>query len=158
MRDDGAMVILSFGVAREDERARERMPGRCARDRTIGLCPTSPRAAIVDARPSERATNARVRWTDDDDFALFIRSRAQLPDEAELTWDAGDAHPEPALDNLPPHIVTKNTAAMYLMGGFAVLGGVYATAVAVDKPSKVPFAPKTFPYDGLAVELGRKTA
>jgi|TARA_B100000683_G_scaffold44885_4_gene40926 predicted esterase YcpF (UPF0227 family) len=89
---------------------------------------------------------------------MMLSSRAQLPDEAELTWDAGDAHPEPALDNLPPHIVTKNTAAMYLMGGFAVLGGVYATAVAVDKPSKVPFAPKTFPYNGLEAELGKKTA
>ena len=75
-----------------------------------------------------------------------------------MTWDAGDAHPEPVLDNLPPHIVTKNTATMYLMGGFAVLGGVYATAVAVDKPSKVPFAPKTFPYNGLEAELGKKTA
>ena len=73
-----------------------------------------------------------------------------------MTWDAGDAHPEPCIDTLPPHIVSKNTAAMYLAGGIALLGGVYALAVVVDKPSTVPFAPKTFPYDGLAEALGRR--
>ena len=79
-----------------------------------------------------------------------------MPEEAELTWDAGDAHPERCLDVVPPQIVTKNTAAMYLTGAMAFLGGVYAAAIAVDKPSAMPFAPKTFPYNGLEVELGGK--
>ena len=80
----------------------------------------------------------------------------QMPDEAELTWDAGDKHHEPALDNVPAHIVTKNRAAAYLVGAFCFLGGVYGTATMVDKPSKVPFAPKEFPYDNLAAELGKR--
>jgi hypothetical protein len=71
-------------------------------------------------------------------------------------WDAGDAHPEPALDNVPAHIVTKNRAAAYLVGAFAFLGGVYTMATIVDKPSTQPFVEKTFPYNGLEVELGKK--
>ena len=74
---------------------------------------------------------------------MMLSSRAQLPDEAELTWDAGDAHRSRCWITCRD-IVTKNTAAMYLMGGFAVLGGVYATAVAVDKPSKVPSRRRRF--------------
>lgn len=84
---------------------------------------------------------------------LFVLTM-QLPEDAELTWDAGDAHPEPCLDNVPPKIVSKNTAAMYLTGAIAFLGGVYTMAIVVDKPSTTPFAPKTFPYNGLEVELG----
>ena len=128
--------------------------GARSTDRAV-VCPTSPRG---DWRADAGVESAKASARERERLTMMLPSRAQLPDEAELTWDAGDAHPEPALDNLPPHIVTKNTAAMYLMGGFAVLGGVYATAVAVDKPSKVPFAPKTFPYNGLEAELGKKTA
>ncbi|CEF99290.1 unnamed product [Ostreococcus tauri] len=80
----------------------------------------------------------------------------EMPEEAELTWDAGDKHHEPALDDVPEHIVTKNRAATYLVGAFCFLGCVYGTAVMVDKPSKTPFVPKEFPYNGLAKELGRE--
>jgi len=73
-----------------------------------------------------------------------------------LTWDAGDAHPEPALDDVPARIVTKARAATYLASAFAFLGGVYGLATMVDTPSTTPFAPKTFPYNGLEVELGKK--
>ena len=61
-----------------------------------------------------------------------------------------------ALDDVPARIVTKARAATYLASAFAFLGGVYGLATMVDKPSTTPFAPKTFPYNGLEVELGKK--
>lgn len=79
----------------------------------------------------------------------------QLPEEAELHWDCGDAYPEPALDQVPARIVGVNEAAMLLGGALAGLYGLYNFAKWVDKPSKQPFADKTFPFDGLKTELGK---
>ena len=79
----------------------------------------------------------------------------QLPEEAELHWDCGDAYPEPALDQVPKSIVGVREAAAMLLAGLGVYVAVYQTALAVDKPSTQPFADKTFPFDGLKKELGR---
>ena len=78
----------------------------------------------------------------------------QLPEEAELHWDCGDACPEPALDQVPKSIVGVREAAAMLLAGLGVYVAVYQTALAVDKPSTQPFADKTFPFDGLKKELG----
>ena len=79
----------------------------------------------------------------------------QLVEEAELTWDCGDAHPEPALDQVPPNIVKPAEAAAYLFGGLGLFFGIYNLAKVMDKPSTQPFADKTFPFDGLKTELGK---
>lgn len=79
----------------------------------------------------------------------------QLVEEAELTWDCGDAHPEPALDQVPPNIVKPAEAAAYLFGGLGLFFGIFNLAKVMDKPSTQPFADKTFPFDGLKTELGK---
>jgi hypothetical protein len=38
-------------------------------------------------------------------------------EENELTWDGGDANPEPALDSLPPHIVGMREVGNETMRG-----------------------------------------
>ncbi len=82
-------------------------------------------------------------------------SSPQLPEESELTWDCGDAYPEPALDVVPPHIVKPAEAAAYLFGGLGVFYSIYSLAKVVDKPSTQPFADKQFPFDNLKTELGK---
>jgi len=78
-----------------------------------------------------------------------------MVEESELKWDCGDAYPEPALDEVSAKIVGRNEAAMTLGGALLFVSGVYAFAEWVDKPSKQPFADKTFPFDGLRIELGK---
>ena len=56
---------------------------------------------------------------------------------------------------MPARIVGVNEAAMLLGGALAGLYGLYNFAKWVDKPSKQPFADKTFPFDGLKTELGK---
>lgn len=55
-----------------------------------------------------------------------------LPDEHELIWDDGSKHPEPCLDNPAPMLSTETTA-LWLAGGFAVFGAVAAAAAYNDK-------------------------
>ena len=59
-------------------------------------------------------------------------SSPQLPEESELTWDCGDAYPEPALDVVPPHIVKPAEAAAYLFGGLGVFYGPIVGAIVVS--------------------------
>ena len=60
---------------------------------------------------------------------------APLEEEHELIWDAGDKHPEPALDNLPAKIVGKYEALGMLVGAMCFMGGVYTFAGYYDKGS-----------------------
>ena len=79
---------------------------------------------------------------------------APLEEENELIWDAGDKHPEPALDYVPPKIVGKYEALGMLAGALCVMGGVYMYAEKYDKASRVPFVPREIEKN-LKVELGK---
>ena len=80
-----------------------------------------------------------------------------MVEESELKWDCGDAYPEPALDQVSAKIVGRDEAAM-LGGALAFMVGVYNFAKWVDKPATQPFADKTFPFDGLKTELGKRSS
>jgi hypothetical protein len=77
-----------------------------------------------------------------------------LAEEDELMWDDGTATPEPCLDRFD--LVTKWQALGATSAGLGFFAALYSFASWVDKPSKVPFAPREYPYDNLAVELGQK--
>jgi hypothetical protein len=62
-----------------------------------------------------------------------------LEEEHELIWDAGDKHPETALDNLPEKIVGKYEALGMLVGALCFMGGVYTFAGYYDKAASRPF-------------------
>ena len=79
---------------------------------------------------------------------------APLEEEHELIWDAGDKHPEPALDNLPAKIVGKYEALGMLVGAMCFMGGVYTFAGYYDKASRRPFVDRDL-EKGLQKELGR---
>ncbi|KAH7276317.1 hypothetical protein KP509_39G002500 [Ceratopteris richardii] len=61
-------------------------------------------------------------------------------------------HPEFCID--VDNTVGKYEALAWLCGGLSFFGLVGALAVWNDKPSKMPYAPKEYPYDNLRVELG----
>lgn len=70
---------------------------------------------------------------------------APLPDDHELTWDDGSAHPEPCIDDPLPSM-SSGAGVAWLAGGFALFGLIAAAAAFSDKKSRVPYAPKEFPY------------
>ena len=75
-----------------------------------------------------------------------------MPEESELTWDDGSKHPEPTLDNPAPSL-SPVQAAQWLAAGFGVFGLVAGAAWLNDKKSSVPFAPREYPFQALALEL-----
>ena len=77
---------------------------------------------------------------------------SEMPEESELTWDDGSLHPEPTLDNPAPSLRPAQ-AAQWLAAGFGLFGLVAFAAKLNDKQSKVPFAPREYPFNSLAVEL-----
>eukprot|EP00252_Welwitschia_mirabilis_P024439 TRINITY_DN7255_c0_g1_i1.p1 TRINITY_DN7255_c0_g1~~TRINITY_DN7255_c0_g1_i1.p1 ORF type:complete len:138 (-),score=9.91 TRINITY_DN7255_c0_g1_i1:206-619(-) len=72
----------------------------------------------------------------------------------ELIWNDGSAFPEPVLDRIAAPVVGKYEALAWCLGGLGFFGFVALLAVWNDKPSKVPWTPKEFPFDNLRVELG----
>ncbi|KAJ3669639.1 hypothetical protein LUZ60_011589 [Juncus effusus] len=78
-----------------------------------------------------------------------------LPTNDELVWDNGTPFPEPCVDRLAPHI-GKYEALAWLCGGLGFFTTLGLLSVWNDKASKIPFAPKVYPYDNLRVELGGK--
>ncbi|XP_047328738.1 NADH dehydrogenase [ubiquinone] 1 beta subcomplex subunit 8, mitochondrial [Impatiens glandulifera] len=76
-----------------------------------------------------------------------------LPADDELVWDNGTSLPEPCIDRIAP-TVGKYEALAWLCGGLSCFVGLGMLAVWNDKASKIPFAPKVYPYDNLRVELG----
>ncbi|KAJ6809182.1 NADH dehydrogenase [ubiquinone] 1 beta subcomplex subunit 8, mitochondrial [Iris pallida] len=76
-----------------------------------------------------------------------------LPTNDELVWDNGTPFPEPCIDRLAPTI-GKYEALGWLCGGLSFFAALGLLAVWNDKASKIPFAPKVYPYDNLRVELG----
>lgn len=74
-----------------------------------------------------------------------------LAEQDELMWDDGSSTPEPCLDQFD--LVTKWQALGYLSGGMLFFVGLYQGVKLLDKPSKVPFAPREYPYaNGLPEE------
>ncbi|XP_078155735.1 NADH dehydrogenase ubiquinone 1 beta subcomplex subunit [Carex rostrata] len=73
----------------------------------------------------------------------------------ELLWDNGTPFIEPCIDRLAPHI-GKYEALAWLCGGLGCFAALGLLAVWNDKASKIPFAPKVYPYDNLRAELGEK--
>ncbi|KAF4350087.1 hypothetical protein CsatB_004170 [Cannabis sativa] len=71
----------------------------------------------------------------------------------ELTWDNGTNLPEPCIDRIAD-TVGKYEALAWLCGGLSCFAALGLMAVWNDKASKIPFAPKVYPYDNLRVELG----
>ncbi|XP_073001185.1 NADH dehydrogenase [ubiquinone] 1 beta subcomplex subunit 8, mitochondrial isoform X1 [Typha latifolia] len=76
-----------------------------------------------------------------------------VPTHDELVWDNGTPFPEPCIDRLAPHI-GKYEALAWLCGGLGFFASLGLLAVWNDKASKIPFAPKVYPYDNLRAELG----
>ncbi|KAL0905316.1 hypothetical protein M5K25_023726 [Dendrobium thyrsiflorum] len=76
-----------------------------------------------------------------------------LPEQDELVWDNGTPFPEPCIDRLVPSI-GKYESLAWLCGGLGFFAAIGLLAVWNDKASKIPFAPKVYPYDNLRVELG----
>jgi hypothetical protein len=76
-----------------------------------------------------------------------------LEEEHELIWDAGDKHPETALDNLPAKIVGKYEALGMLVGALCFMGGVYTFAGYYDKAASRPFVERDM-EKSLKKELG----
>lgn len=79
----------------------------------------------------------------------------ELEEEHELIWDAGDKHPETALDNLPAKIVGKYEALGMIVGALCLMGGVYTFAGYYDKASSQPFASRDLEKH-LQSELGQR--
>ncbi|KAG0555131.1 hypothetical protein M758_12G149300 [Ceratodon purpureus] len=79
---------------------------------------------------------------------------APLPENAELIWDDGSPFPEPCLDNVAP-MVGKFEALAWVTGGMGLFAGIAGLAAWSDKASRIPFAPREYPYDDLRVELGK---
>lgn len=75
-----------------------------------------------------------------------------MPEESELIWDDGSKNPELTLDNPAPSL-TPGEAASWLGAGFGLFGLIAFAAKLNDKQSKVPFAPRTYPFNNLAEEL-----
>lgn len=66
-------------------------------------------------------------------------------------WDDGSATPEPCLDEF--NLVSKWQALGFLSCGMLFYASLYQVVKFMDKPSKVPFAPREYPYaNGLPEE------
>ncbi|XP_073146530.1 NADH dehydrogenase [ubiquinone] 1 beta subcomplex subunit 8, mitochondrial [Henckelia pumila] len=76
-----------------------------------------------------------------------------LPVNDELVWDNGTPFPEPCVDRIAD-TVGKYEALAWMCGGLSFFASLGLLAVWNDKASKIPFAPKVYPYDNLRVELG----
>ncbi|KMZ58721.1 hypothetical protein ZOSMA_74G00620 [Zostera marina] len=76
-----------------------------------------------------------------------------LPEEDELDWDNGTPFPEPCVDRIAS-TVGKYEALAWMCGGLSFFAGLGLLAVWNDKASKIPFAPKVYPYNNLHLELG----
>ncbi|KAK8497246.1 hypothetical protein V6N13_139850 [Hibiscus sabdariffa] len=76
-----------------------------------------------------------------------------LPVNDELTWDNGTAFPEPCIDRIAD-TVGKYEALAWMCGGLSFFASLGVLAWWNDKASRIPFAPKVYPYDNLRVELG----
>ena len=79
---------------------------------------------------------------------------SEVAEQAELTWDDGTQHPEQCLDDPAPQL-TAGQGAGYLAAGLSVYGFFYLAARVNDKASRVPYAPRVYPYDNLKAELGK---
>ncbi|TQD80239.1 hypothetical protein C1H46_034220 [Malus baccata] len=75
-----------------------------------------------------------------------------LPVNDELVWDNGMLFPEPCINRIAD-TVGKYEALAWLCEGLSCFAGLGLLAVWNDKASKIPFAPKVYPYDNLRVEL-----
>lgn len=84
--------------------------------------------------------------------ALIKPPTKPLLEEDELMWDDGSVNPEPCLDKFD--LVTKWQALGACAGGMALFAGIAQAAAWSDKASRVPFAPRVYPYDNLKAELG----
>ncbi|CAN1333458.1 NADH dehydrogenase [ubiquinone] 1 beta subcomplex subunit 8, mitochondrial [Linum perenne] len=71
----------------------------------------------------------------------------------ELVWDNGTPFPEPCIDRIAD-TVGKYEALAWLCGGLSFFASLGLLAVWNDKASKIPFAPKVYPYNNLREELG----
>ncbi|XP_061996580.1 NADH dehydrogenase [ubiquinone] 1 beta subcomplex subunit 8, mitochondrial-like [Rosa rugosa] len=69
-----------------------------------------------------------------------------LPVNDELVWDNGTPFPKPYIDRIAD-TVGKYEALAWLTGGLSYFVGLGLLAVWNDKASKIPFAPKVYPYD-----------
>eukprot|EP00208_Stichococcus_sp_RCC1054_P002715 CAMPEP_0206135302 /NCGR_PEP_ID=MMETSP1473-20131121/621_1 /ASSEMBLY_ACC=CAM_ASM_001109 /TAXON_ID=1461547 /ORGANISM="Stichococcus sp, Strain RCC1054" /LENGTH=137 /DNA_ID=CAMNT_0053527115 /DNA_START=273 /DNA_END=686 /DNA_ORIENTATION=+ len=76
--------------------------------------------------------------------AFRLPPTSPLPEEDELLWDDGSATPEPCMDEF--NLYSKWQALGALAGGMGFFVGVYQVAKWVDKPSKVPYAPREYPF------------
>ncbi|XWS49757.1 hypothetical protein CRYUN_Cryun12cG0030200 [Craigia yunnanensis] len=87
--------------------------------------------------------------------SLRLRSGMSLPLPVndELIWDNGTAFPEPCIDRIAD-TVGKYEALAWLCGGLSFFASLGLLAWWNDKASRIPFAPKVYPYDNLQVELG----
>jgi len=123
---------------------------------TSGLSACGGRFAVVVGKGGERsiATTAKVNAGMGSPTGTAPPPTAPLEEEHELIWDAGDKHPEPALDNLPAKIVGKYEALGMLVGAMCLMGGVYTFAGYYDKASRRPFVDRDL-EKGLQKELGR---
>ncbi|XP_057420825.1 NADH dehydrogenase [ubiquinone] 1 beta subcomplex subunit 8, mitochondrial [Lotus japonicus] len=75
-----------------------------------------------------------------------------LPANDELVWDNGTSLPEPCIDRIAD-TVGKYEALAWLCGGLSCFASLGLLAVWNDKASKIPFAPKVYPYDNLAARI-----
>ncbi|CAI5958213.1 unnamed protein product [Closterium sp. NIES-65] len=93
---------------------------------------------------------------------------SELPESDELTWYDGTPNPETATDTILPNLPSTTalqwlaaglsvlalvglaavtTALQWLAAGLSVFALVGLAAVVNDKPSRIPWAPREFPYD-----------
>ncbi|KAM1011631.1 hypothetical protein ACFX2J_046660 [Malus domestica] len=75
-----------------------------------------------------------------------------LPVNDELVLDDGTSFPEPCINRITD-TVGKYEALAWLCESLSCFAGLGLLAVWNDKASKIPFAPKVYPYDNLQVEL-----
>ncbi|PQQ07671.1 NADH dehydrogenase [Prunus yedoensis var. nudiflora] len=71
----------------------------------------------------------------------------------ELIWTTARRFPNPVFDRIAD-TVGKYEALAWLCGGLSFFASLGLLAVWNDKASKIPFAPKVYPYDNLRMELG----
>ncbi|CAI5459031.1 unnamed protein product [Closterium sp. Yama58-4] len=71
---------------------------------------------------------------------------SELPESDELTWYDGTPNPETATDTILPNL-PSTTALQWLAAGLSAFALVGLAAVVNDKASRIPWAPREFPYD-----------
>ena len=111
------------------------------------------RVARVACELSREAPRHTPRHPPHHPFPPYPTSLPQLAPEDELNWDDGTANPEYCVDRWDD--VGKYQALRWLAGGFAVFGGALALTSASDKRSRIPFAPRDYPADVVAL-VGEK--